>query len=217
MSKINFSDGRNQPERSFEPRKSRHSSSSQKRKENKSLGSEILSTLLYCVVALIIFFLIRNFLFAPVSVDGESMVPTLEDQDRLILNKINNIERFDIVVFPAPDEPEKQYIKRIIGLPGDSIRYQDDTLYINEEPVEEDYLQSSIEEMAIGGNFTEDFSLASKTGVETVPEGKYFVMGDNRQNSKDSRIFGFVDAATVSGTASLRIWPLREIGSIDND
>lgn len=217
MSKINFSDGRNQPERSFEPRKSRHPSSSQKRKENKSLGSEILSTLLYCVVALIIFFLIRNFLFAPVSVDGESMVPTLEDQDRLILNKINNIERFDVVVFPAPDEPEKQYIKRIIGLPGDTIRYQDDTLYINEDPFEEDYLQSSIEEMATGGNFTEDFSLASKTGVETVPEGEYFVMGDNRQNSKDSRVFGFIDAETVSGTATLRIWPLRKIGSIDNE
>lgn len=217
MSKINFSDGQNQPERSFEPRKSRHLSSSQKRKENKSRGSEILSTVLYCVAAVIIFLLIRNFLFAPVSVDGESMVPTLEDQDRLILNKIDNIDRFDVVVFPAPDEPEKQYIKRIIGLPGDTIRYQDDALYINGEAVEEEYLQSSIEKTATGGNFTEDFSLASKTGEETVPEGSYFVMGDNRQNSKDSRVFGFVDADTVSGTATLRIWPIKEIGSIDND
>ena len=217
MSKINFSDGQNQPETSFEPRKSRHTSPSQKRKENKSRGSEFLSTLLYFVVALIIFLLIRYFLFAPVSVDGESMVPTLEDRDRLILNKIDTIDRFDVVVFTAPDDPEKQYIKRIIGLPGDTIRYQDDALYINGEKVEEEYLKSSVEEMSTGGNFTEDFSLASKTGEETVPEDSYFVMGDNRQNSKDSRVFGFVDATTVSGTALLRIWPLEEFGTIEND
>lgn len=217
MSKINFSDGKNQTESSFEPRKSRHPSASQKRKEKKSRGSEFLSTLLYCVVALIIFLLIRHFLFAPVSVDGESMVPTLEDQDRLILNKVANMDRFDVVVFPAPDEPEKQYIKRIIGIPGDTIQYQDDVLYINGEAVEEDYLESSIENMSPGGNFTEDFSLASKTGEETVPEGSYFVMGDNRQNSKDSRVFGFVDVSTVSGTANLRIWPLKDFGIIDDE
>ncbi len=217
MSKINFSDDQNQTERSFEPRKSRHLSSSQKRKENKSRGSEFLSTLLYCIVALIIFLLIRHFLFAAVSVDGESMVPTLEDQDRLVLNKVASIDRFDVVVFPAPDESEKQYIKRIIGLPGDTIRYQDDVLYINGEAVEEEYLQNSIESYSTGGNFTEDFSLASKTGEETVPKGSYFVMGDNRQNSKDSRFFGFIDATTVSGTANLRIWPLKEFGSIDED
>lgn len=219
LNKINFSDNQHQNEDTFEPRNTRHLSPSQKRKENKGRGSEFLSTLLYCVVALIIFLLIRHFLFAPVSVDGESMAPTLENQDRLILNKIDKIDRFDVIVFPAPGEPDKQYIKRIIGLPGDTIRYQDDVLYINEEPVEEEYLENSIKNMTPGENFTEDFSLAAKTGEETVPEGTYFVMGDNRQNSKDSRFseVGFIDASTVSGTTNLRIWPLEKFGSIDED
>nr|WP_041556840.1 signal peptidase I [Carnobacterium sp. 17-4] len=219
MSKINFSDNQHKNEDTFEPRNTRHLSPSQKRKENKGRGSEFLSTLLYCVVALIIFLLIRHFLFAPVSVDGESMAPTLEDQDRLILNKIDKIDRFDVIVFPAPDEPDKQYIKRVIGLPGDTIQYQDDVLYVNGEPVEEEYLEDSIENMTPGDNFTEDFLLAAKTGEETVPEGTYFVMGDNRQNSKDSRFseVGFIDASTVSGTTNLRIWPLKEFGAIDED
>lgn len=219
LSKINFSDNQHKNEDTFEPRNTRHLSPSQKRKENKGRGSEFLSTLLYCVVALIIFLLIRHFLFAPVSVDGQSMAPTLEDQDRLILNKIDKIDRFDVIVFPAPSEPDKQYIKRVIGLPGDTIRYQDDVLYINGEPIEEEYLENSIENMTPGDNFTEDFLLAAKTGEETVPEGTYFVMGDNRQNSKDSRFseVGFIDASTVSGTTNLRIWPLKKIGTIDQD
>lgn len=219
LSKINFSDNQHKNEDTFEPRNTRHLSPSQKRKENKGRGSEFLSTLLYCIVALIIFLLIRHFLFAPVSVDGQSMAPTLEDQDRLILNKIDKIDRFDVIVFPAPSEPDKQYIKRVIGLPGDTIRYQDDVLYINGEPIEEEYLENSIENMTPGDNFTEDFLLAAKTGEETVPEGTYFVMGDNRQNSKDSRFseVGFIDASTVSGTTNLRIWPLKKIGTIDQD
>ena len=219
LSKINFSDNQHKNEDTFEPRNTRHLSPSQKRKENKGRGSEFLSTLLYCIVALIIFLLIRHFLFAPVSVDGQSMAPTLEDQDRLILNKIDKIDRFDVIVFPAPSEPDKQYIKRVIGLPGDTIRYQDDVLYINGEPIEEEYLENSIENMTPGNNFTEDFLLAAKTGEETVPEGTYFVMGDNRQNSKDSRFseVGFIDASTVSGTTNLRIWPLKKIGTIDQD
>lgn len=217
MSKINFSDGQNQNESFFEPRSKRHPSPSEKRKENKSRGSEFFSTLLYCVVALIIFLLVRHFLFAPVSVDGESMAPTLEDRDRLILNKVDSIERFDVVVFPAPDAPEKQYIKRIIGLPGDTIRFQDDVLYVNGEAVEEEYLTSVEEDLAPGENFTEDFLLAAKTGEEVVPEGSYFVMGDNRQNSKDSRVFGFVDASSISGTANFRIFPFKEFGSIDDN
>lgn len=219
LSKINFSDNQHKNENTFEPRNTRHLSPSQKRKENKGRGSEFLSTVLYGVVALIIFLLIRHFLFAPVSVDGESMEPTLEDHDRLILNKIDKIDRFDVVVFPAPSEPDKQYIKRIIGLPGDTIRYQDDVLYINEKPVEEEYLEKSIESMTPGDNLTEDFLLAAKTGEETVPEDTYFVMGDNRQNSKDSRFseVGFIDADTVSGTTNLRIWPLEKFGSIDED
>lgn len=219
LSKINFSDNQHKNEDTFEPRNTRHLSPSQKRKENKGRGSEFLSTVLYCIVALIIFLLIRHFLFAPVSVDGQSMAPTLEDQDRLILNKIDKIDRFDVIVFPAPSEPDKQYIKRVIGLPGDTIRYQDDVLYINGEPIEEEYLENSIENMTPGDNFTEDFLLAAKTGEETVPEGTYFVMGDNRQNSKDSRFseVGFIDASTVSGTTNLRIWPLKKIGTIDEN
>jgi len=176
---------------------------------------EALNLVLSVAIAFVLFIVIRTYLFYPFQVVGDSMVPTLETGDRLILNKLAEIDRFDIVVFPALDGTDEEYVKRIIGLPGDEITYFQDELYINGEKVEEHYL----EELKEGSDqaLTGDFTLFSLTGEATVPEDMYFVLGDNRSVSKDSRVFGFVPAAQMEGTAELRLWPLNKIGIIDDN
>lgn len=158
--------------------------------------------------------IIRVFLFTPIVVDGESMMPTLEHGDRMIVNKIGynigNPGRFDIIVFHAPEE--KDYIKRIIGLPGDHIAYEDDQLYINGEPIDEPYLDEY--KQGINGTLTEDFTLEEKINASTIPEGTVFVMGDNRRASKDSRIIGVVPMEEVVGSTSFIFWPFEEAGIV---
>ncbi|HRG31020.1 MAG TPA: signal peptidase I, partial [Trichococcus flocculiformis] len=146
---------------------------------------EALSLLLSVAIAFVLFVVIRTYLFYPFQVVGDSMVPTLETGDRLILNKLAEVDRFDIVVFPAPDGTDEEYVKRVIGLPGDEITYFQDELYINGEKVTEHYLEALKE----GSNqtLTGDFTLFSLTGEMAVPEDMYFVLGDNRVVSKDSR------------------------------
>lgn len=187
----------------------------QSRKTDPSTRKELVETLVYIAAAIAVFILIRSFLFAPVSVDGDSMVPTLHDHDRLILNKVSTVDRFDVIVFDAPDDPGKQYIKRVIGLPGDTVEVQDDQLYINGKEYSENYLDSSLYQLEAWENYTEDFSLSSLVDKQQVPADSYFVMGDNRLNSKDSRSFGFVKKEQVIGTAEFRIWPFDALGNID--
>ncbi len=150
---------------------------------------------------------IRFFLFAPIVVDGESMMPTLQDHYRMIVNKIGykigEPKRFDIVVFHATEE--RDYIKRVIGLPGEHVEYKDDVLYINGEPIEEPYLDQYKQE--VNGPLTNDFTLEEVTGLDKVPEGHIFVLGDNRRFSKDSRIIGTVKMEEVLGKTNIVYWP----------
>ncbi|GEK91594.1 signal peptidase I [Alkalibacterium kapii] len=186
------------------------------KKQDKPLYQELLSTFVYIIIITGVFLLIRLYIVAPVSVEGSSMEPTLQDGDHLLLNKIGDIDRFDVIVFPAPEENGKQFIKRVIGLPGDEITFQDQTLFINGETIEEDYIDLSNVSDADLQSLNSDFSLDSLEDVEQVPEDSYFVLGDNRVNSKDSRSFGFIDKDNVTGKTSLRIWPLDRIGFIDS-
>jgi signal peptidase I len=164
------------------------------------------------LIAVGLAFVIRYFLFTPIIVDGLSMMPTLQNGDRMLVNKIGyklgEPERFDIVVFHAPEN--KDYIKRVIGLPGDRIEYKNDTLYINGKAYEEPYLKEYKEQLQ-GGLLTEDFTLKDIIGQETVPEGHVFVMGDNRRFSKDSRHIGPVRIEEIIGEASIVYWPISEI------
>lgn len=168
------------------------------------------------IIAVLLAFVIRYFLFAPIVVDGESMMPTLHDQDRMIVNKINykvsEPKRFDIIVFHAPEG--KDYIKRIIGLPGDTVEYKNDTLYINGEAYEEPYLDE-YKAQVIDGPLTESFTLEEKIGQTTVPEGELFVMGDNRRDSKDSRHIGTVPYEKVLGNTSVIYWPISDLKFVD--
>ncbi len=156
------------------------------------------------VVAAVLAVGIRYFLFTPIIVDGQSMMPTLEDRDRMIVNKLSYVfgepERFDIVVFHASEE--KDYIKRVIGLPGEHIEYKNDTLYVDGVPYEEPYLEE-YKKALVGGTLTEPFSV-------TVPEGHIFVMGDNRRYSKDSRHIGPIAIDEILGKANVIYWPLED-------
>lgn len=168
------------------------------------------------LIAVILAALIRYFLFAPIVVDGLSMMPTLHDQDRMIVNKmkykISEPERFDIIVFHAPEN--KDYIKRVIGLPGDEIEYKNDTLYINGKPYDEPYLEEYKSEL-VDGPLTEPFTLEEVTGYKKVPENHLFVMGDNRRYSKDSRHIGVIPMDKVLGSATLIYWPLEDIRFVE--
>lgn len=151
---------------------------------------------------------IRFFLFAPIVVDGLSMMPTLHNGDRMIVNKLGKPDRFDIVVFHAPEQ--KDYIKRVIGLPGDTVEYRDDALYINGKKYEEPYLEEYKNQIT-DGPLTEDFTLNEILDTDVVPDGEIFVMGDNRRFSKDSRHIGTIPLEKVIGDTSVVYWPLKDI------
>lgn len=155
------------------------------------------------VIAMILATFIRFFIFAHIVVDGQSMMPTLHDHNHMILSKlsydIGKPHRFDIVVFHATKESD--YIKRVIGLPGETIQYKDDTLYVDGHKVKEPFLASSKENTM--GLLTYNF-------VVKVPKGTVFVMGDNRLNSRDSRIIGPISIKEVTGKAEMTFWPLSD-------
>jgi signal peptidase I len=171
--------------------------------------NEVLEWIKALAIAVLLAAVIRYFFFAPIVVDGYSMMPTLHTQDRMIVNKfsykIGEPNRFDIVVFHAT--VDKDYIKRVIGLPGDHVEYENDTLYINGEAFDEPYLEEYKNQL-IDGPLTEPFDLESIIGQSTVPEGHIFVMGDNRRQSKDSRHIGTVPIEEVMGKTSLVYWPI---------
>ena len=157
------------------------------------------------VVIIIAVLAFRQFLYSPIRVSGDSMVPTLNDGDIMILDKIgykiNGLDRFDIVVVDYKDE---KIIKRVIGLPGDHNEYKDNKLYINGKLVEEEYKRKE----------TSDFIL-ELLGENTIPKDKYLVLGDNRPISKDSRIIGLVDKSDIEGYTSLVLFPFSKIGRVE--
>ena len=156
------------------------------------------------VIIIVAVLLFRQFLYSPIRVSGDSMVPTLNDGDIMILDKIgykiNGLDRFDIVVV---DYKGEKIIKRVIGLPGDHVEYKDDKLYINGKFLEEEYERKE----------TSDFILEF-LGENTIPKDKYLVLGDNRPISKDSRIIGLIDKADIEGYTSLVLFPFSKIGNV---
>ncbi|WP_084405585.1 signal peptidase I [Alteribacter aurantiacus] len=162
------------------------------------------------MIVFIIAIMIRGFMFTNYIVYGQSMMPTINDGERIIVNKIgyeiSQPNRFDLIIFHATEDTD--YIKRVIGLPGDTIRYENDILYINDKPHDEDFLNQFREELN-GDILTSDFTLEDITGELNVPEGHIFVLGDNRQNSIDSRQIGFVPMEQIVGRANMAYWPIQ--------
>ncbi len=173
----------------------------------KNAIRELLSTGLYILVVLAVTYLVITFVGQRTQVSGSSMEPTLYDNDNLIVDKISyrfqEPERFDIIVFPFRYEEKTYYIKRIIGMPGETV-YIDDTgsIFINGEALRENYGR---EVMLSPGRAGETISLA---------QDEYFVLGDNRNNSSDSRdpSVGNIHRSEIIGKAWVRIWPLSKFG-----
>ncbi len=188
-------------------------------KNTKAASKDIF--LEYAPYVIIIFFvvIIRVFVATPVKVNGTSMYPTLRNGDTMILYKLTKrmrgIKRFDIVVI---DTDSGKLIKRVIGLPGDKIHYevkknendeQIATLYVNGEEVKEDFL---VHENAIETCY-KDWDICE--GEVEVPKGEYYVMGDNRHNSRDSRMIGTVKDEVVMGTTEIILFPLNRFGKVE--
>lgn len=133
------------------------------------------------------------------------MQPTFENKDRIIVSKVSKIDHFDTIVFHSPISKD-DYIKRVIGLPGDTIEMKNDVLYINGKAYEEQYLNENKGKILSGITLTEDFKV-------TVPEGTLFVLGDNRQVSMDSRIIGSISDEAVIGEVKFRFYPFEQVGT----
>ncbi|AXC15883.1 Signal peptidase I [Acidisarcina polymorpha] len=157
------------------------------------------------MISVVVSFLIITFLYQPVKVEGTSMAPRLHDQDRLFINKFaynfEKIERDDVVVFYYPRDTQKSYIKRVIGLPGDTVRIDDGEVFVNGKAVAEPYVPERFRDVRSMDSFR-------------VPQGEYFVMGDHRSISSDSRDFGPVERKLIYGKAAFVYWPREEMGVV---
>jgi signal peptidase I len=157
------------------------------------------------IISLAISAFIIVFLYQPVKVEGTSMMPSLEDQERIFVNKfvyrLEPIERGDIVVFRYPRDPSKSYIKRVIGVAGDRVRIDGGQVYVNSQPIEEDYVPPA---------YADDRSLPEVT----VPQNSYFMLGDHRSMSNDSRDFGPVKDTFIYGKAVFGYWPMEKLGRL---
>ncbi len=150
----------------------------------------------------------RQYIFEPVEVHGKSMMPTFEENDRIILMKISEIEHSDMIVFKVAED--KNYLKRVVGIPGDVVEMNNDHLYINGIETDEPYLEQNrkVAEQLGFSQLTEDFAAV------TVPAGYYFVMGDNRLNSVDSRMLGFIKGDNILGEVKFRLSPVDHLGPV---
>jgi signal peptidase I len=157
------------------------------------------------VVSVLASAFIFMFLYNPVRVEGTSMQPELRDQDRLFIDRFffrfEKIERGDVVVFHYPRDPEKSYIKRVIGLPGDTVSIRQGRVFINNQPIDEPYVPR---------RYRDTRSMAELV----VPPDEYFVMGDHRSISSDSRDFGPVDRDLIYGKAAFIYWPADNMGVV---
>jgi signal peptidase I len=176
----------------------------------KKIGSFFMDLVEAGVMALAIFVLVYLFLFQPHQVLGNSMLPNFHDHENLLTNKISYRfsapKRGDVVIFKAPANPNYEYIKRIVGLPGEIVKIENGGVSINDIPLEESYLPP--EDITYGGRLVKEHQEI------IVADNSYFVMGDNRSHSSDSREWGLVPKENIIGKAMLRYWPPEKFGVI---
>ena len=164
----------------------------------------LLRDLAFSVVLAIILIV---FIYQPVKVEGTSMMPGLTDQERIFINKYEyklgtgQIQRADLVVFNFPLDPSQSYIKRVVGLPGDEVEIVDGDVYVNGLMLEEAYVPAEYRDHVT-------------VRPQKVPQGRYFVLGDHRSSSNDSRTWGFVERSLIYGKAVFVYWPPDKIGRV---
>lgn len=165
---------------------------------------KILKELIPYIIIVIVVIIIRTFIVTPVRVNGSSMDPTLETNEILILKKYDrSYKRFDIVVLKYNNE---KLVKRVIGLPDEVVEYKENKLYVDGELIEEEFLEKNVK--------TSDFDLIL-LGYEKIPNDYYLVLGDNREDSLDSRIIGLVSKEDILGTTTFSLFPFNKFGYIN--
>lgn len=162
---------------------------------------DFMETVIWAVVLAL---LLRAFVVQAFYIPSGSMIPTLLPNDRVLVNKfiytLRAPQRGDVFVFEYPEDPSKDYVKRLIALPGDTFEMRQGTVYINGAPVKEDYVK-----------YADSYSMAPVV----VPKDSFVALGDNRPNSADSRFWGYVSRSAIKGPVFLRYWPLNRFGLID--
>ncbi|MCC7237433.1 MAG: signal peptidase I [Bryobacterales bacterium] len=177
------------------------------REPSRGLVSTTIAGVRDLMLSVVIAILVILFLYQPVKVEGTSMMPSLEDQERIFINKfvyrfgMGSVERGDMVVFWYPGDPSKSYIKRVIGLPGDRVEIREGEVFLNGEALHEDYVP--------------DYYRDRQSSPElVVPPEHYYVLGDHRSSSNDSRSWGPVHRRHIYGKAVFVYWPLDKLGLI---
>ncbi len=158
---------------------------------------KVIKELIPYIVIVIVVVLIRSFIATPVRVDGDSMNKTFKNGDILILYKLSKIKRFDVIVLHETDDDEK-IIKRVIGMPGDTVAIKDGEIYINDKKIEDKYA----------------YGMTSDYDRITLKSNEYFILGDNRLISKDSRYFGPIKEKEIKGKVVFRLFPFSKFGKI---
>lgn len=168
---------------------------------------EIFKTI---AVMFLLAFVIRAYIVQTFVVEGQSMQPNFHDGEYLLIDKVsyrfNQPQRGDVVVFISPEDQKLHFIKRVIGLPGEAVEITQNRIFINNNQIQEDYLRRG-EQTLIGDNFINDFKTV-------IPQDHYFVLGDNRQNSKDSRLIGLIPKQSIVGRAFVVIYPLKNFSLV---
>jgi signal peptidase I len=171
----------------------------------RSLAGTFLHWIRDLVFSFILAIIVILFLYRPVKVEGTSMMPTLDDQERIFINQFTyrfhfgNVDRGDTVVFWFPGDPSKSYIKRVIGVPGDRVEVDHGNVIVNGQPLVEDYVP-------------QEYRDQSSMIARTIPPAEYFVLGDHRSSSNDSRSWGMVPRRYIYGKAVFIYWPLDKMG-----
>jgi signal peptidase I len=181
--------------------------------DESSVKSHLADFIQFAAVVIAILAILRFFIAEPHRVSGSSMVPNFHDQDYIITNKlatkISTLKRGEVVILKNPRNADQVFIKRIIGLPGETIKLQEGQVYLNNKLLNEPYLPQGLK--TPGESFLQEGQSAQ------IPQNEYFVMGDNRSASSDSREFGPIPVELIIGQAIFRYWPIPKLGIITID
>lgn len=180
-----------------------------KKKRKSSFLKQVMIELFITIgIAVILFTFVCHFTIAVPSIEGYSMTPTIDNGERVLVNKFGKIKRFSLVYFHIPGKKELA-VRRVIGLPNEEVKYKNDQLLVNSEEIAERFLteqKNDAKQQAF--LFTTDFSVAQKTNRREIPNDSYLVMGDNRLYATDSRQFGLINRKDIVGVVEARIFPL---------
>lgn len=198
--------------------KSKQKSSKKKKRNVRKQQVKRLKLLLWDIVITLVIFggvigLLSHFVFSLTTLRGYSMTQTLNNKDVVLVNKVKEVKRFQMIVFRVPGS-EKKIVSRVIGLQGEQIAYKDDQLFVDHQEQPERFLATSlIDSHASNVQLTEDFTLEQLTETPYVPKDCFFVLGDNRKYATDSRYFGFINKKDVIGVIEMRVFPFHTMRS----